>query len=171
MASRLYLSNDNYTSTNPNGGWNFDEEVFSFNVLANESSGQVTSANTLQPLFTAPNNGRIVDFWIGVTTIGVSASGFVSGTLSAQININSAAVCSTVPAIVGPSTSANSVRGCTCNGPNSAFVSSVVNAASAQFSAGDQISLNWTMQSGNSGTVVKAGTGFVVGWKVRYDAR
>lgn len=171
MADRLFLSNDNYTASRPAGGYEYDNEVFIANILANEASAHPASSNTLIPLFTAKQNGRITDVWIGVTQPACSASGFVSGSVSATVNINSAACLSTVPAVVAPALSANIVRGTTNAAPNSAFISAVVNAASATFSTGDQISYNWTTQSAGSAAAGAAGKGLVLGVRVRYTSR
>jgi len=165
MADRLYLGNDSVT------GYGFDVREITFPILANESSTHVGSANTLQALWTAPQGGRVVDFYISVVNVALSASGFVSGTVSADLRKNSASVLSTVAAITGPvATSALVVRQCTL-GPSAANIqSAVVNAASGSFAAGDQFSLNWTMQSGASAVPGSAGKGFVATMKVRLSS-
>lgn len=165
MADRLFIGNDAVT------GYGYDEKIITFPVLANESSAHVTSANTLVPIWTAPANGRVMDFYISVVNVALSASGFVSGTVSADLRRNSASVLSTVPAITGPvATSALVVRQCTL-GPSAANLqSAIVNAQSANFSAGDQFAINWTMQSGASAAAGAAGKGFVVSMKVRMAA-
>lgn len=164
MADRLFLGNDATT------GYGFDEKIITFPVLANEASAHVTSANTLVPIWTAPANGRVTDFYISVVNVALSASGFVSGAVSADLRRNSASVLSTVPGLTQVATSALVVRQCTL-GPSAAnLTSAVVNAASAAFSAGDQFAINWTMQSGASAAAGAGGKGFVVSMKVRMAA-
>ena len=171
MADRFLLSNDSLTSAQI-PGYQHDEETFYAFPLANESSVHPASANTLVPIGGPMKaNGRVVDFFIGVVQPACSASGFVSGSISATLNINSATCMSTVPAVVAPALSANIVRGATNLAPNSAFISGVVNVNSANFSTGDQLSFNWTTQSGGSAAAGAAGKGLVVGMKVRYAAR
>ena len=174
MADRLYLSNDANTSAQI-AGYNYHEATHTF-AFANESSA-LTGSATLVPLFIAPENGRIVDFYIGVVTPAVSASGFVSGNVSADVRINSAPVCSTQPQIVGPLGSAGAAGRQTTNttftsaaGKHSP-VSAVVNVNSANFSAGDMISLDYNLVSGGSAAAGAAGKGFYAGVKVRYAAR
>lgn len=155
MADKLFLSND------ATRGYGFDVKYITLPILVNESSGHVTSANTLVPLFTIPANSRVVDFFIDTVQVALSASGFVSGTISADLRRNSASILSTVPAITGPvATSALCVRQCTL-GPSAAnIVSAVVNQNSALCSAGDQLAVNWTMQSGASAVPGSGGKGF-----------
>jgi len=165
MPDRLFLGNDAVR------GYGYDERVIVLPILANESSVHVTSANTLVPVFTCPANGRIVDFYISVVNVALSASGFVSGTVSADLRKNSASVLSTVPAITGPvATSALVVRQCTL-GPSAAnIVSAQINQASAAVSAGDQLAINWTMQSGASAVPGSAGKGFNAVIRLRMSA-
>ena len=165
MPDKILLSNDAVR------GYGYDTKYITFPILANESSAHTTSANTLIPIFTAPANGRVVDFFIDVVNVALSASGFVSGTVSADLRRNSATVLSTVPAITGPvATSALVVRQCTL-GPSAANLqSAVVNQASAVFSAGDQFAINWTMQSGASAAAGASGKGFKATLVVRMAA-
>lgn len=155
MADKVLLSNDAVR------GYGYDVRDITLSILANESSAHATSANTLVPIFTVPRNARVVDFFIDTVQVALSASGFVSGTISADLRRNSASILSTVPAIIGPvATSALCVRQCTL-GPSAAnIVSTVVNQASALCSAGDQLAINWTMQSGASAVPGSAGKGF-----------
>ncbi len=165
MADKLFLSND------ATRGYGFDVKYITFPILANESSAHVTSANTLVPIWTAPTNGRVVDFFIDTVNVALSASGFVSGSISADLRRNSGSVLSTTPGLAGPvATSALVVRQCTL-GPSAAnLTSAVVNQASAAFSAGDQFALNWTMQSGASAAAGAAGKGFKATVVVRMAA-
>lgn len=155
MADKLFLSNDAVR------GYGFDVKYITLPILQNESSAHATSATTLVPVFTVPANARIVDFYIDTVQVALSASGFVSGTISADLRRNSASVLSTVAAITGPvATSALCVRQCTL-GPSAANIqSAVVNQASALCSAGDQLAVNWTMQSGASAAPGAGGKGF-----------
>lgn len=174
MADRIFLSNDNLTSAQV-PGYQYHEEHRHWQQASETSA--LTGSATLVPVFIAPANGRIVDFYIGVVTPAVSASGFVSANVSADLRINSAAVCSTQPLIKGPLGSAGAAgRQTTITTFTSAAgkpspVSAVVNVASAAFSAGDMISIDYNLQSAGSAAAGAAGTGFYAGIKVRYDAR
>ncbi len=162
---RLFLSND---STISGGGIEHNEELFTFNPFLSETSA-LTGSATLVPLVVAKAPGVIADVWIGTVNQSVSASGFVSGTVDAQVNINSAAVLSTLPSIGGVLGSAGqSTRKNTNTGGG---VSAVVNAASAAFSAGDQISINYNARSVGSAAAGAAGSGLYITVKLRYKAR
>jgi hypothetical protein len=160
---RQILSND---STISGGGVEFDDEIFTFN-FANETSA-LTGSATLVPIVNAKAPGVIADVWIGTVAQAVSASGFVSGTVDAQVNINSAAVLSTLPAINMVGSAGQVVRKTTLTGGG---VSAVVNLASASFSAGDAISLNWNARSVGSAAAGAAGAGLYVSVRLRYKAR
>ncbi len=174
MADRKILSNDTVTAPLKQG-LVADEEVFTFS-LANESSA-LTGSATLVPLTIAKQNGRITDFVIGVVAPAVSASGFVSANVSATVNINSAACLSTVPVIYGPVTSAGAATRKVTNAVsasaagNPAPVSAVVNQASANFSTGDMISLDYNLLSVGSAAAGTAGKGFYAMVRVRYAAQ
>lgn len=163
MANRLFLSND---STVSGGGIQPDEEVFSFGQASETSA--LTGSATLQPLFIAKSNGVIADVFVGVALPGVSASGWVSGTADATVRINSAAVCSTNPSITMAGSAGQASRKSTISGGG---VSAVVNVASAAFSAGDQISIDWNARSVGSAAATAAGQGFRGSVLVRYAAR
>ena len=167
MADRKFLSND---STVSGGGIQEDEEVL-FYSWANESSahgaGAACSA-TLVPLGIAKANGVISNVYIGVVLPAVSASGFVSGTVDANVNINSAAVCATGPSILMAGSAGAAVRKNTLSGGG---VSAVLTAASAVFSAGDQISLDFNSRSVGSAAAGAAGKGFYAAVTLRYAAR
>lgn len=174
MADRKLLSNDTVTAP-AKQGIAYNEEVFTFN-LANESSA-LTGSATLVPLTIAKQNGRIVDFVIGVVAPAVSASGFVSADVSATVNINPAPCLSTVPVIKGPVTSAGAATRKITNAVstsaagNPAPVSAVVNAASAAFSTGDMISLDYHLTSVGSAAAGTAGKGFYAQVRLRYAAQ
>ena len=165
MADKILLSNDAIR------GYGYDTREITLPILVNESSAHATSANTLVPIYTIPRNARIVDFYIDTVQVALSASGFVSGTISADLRRNSASVLSTVAAITGPvATSALVVRQCTL-GPSAANIqSAVVNQASALCSAGDQLAVNWTMQSGASAVPGAGGKGFKATVVLRFSA-
>lgn len=161
MAKRLFLSNESNT------GYHYDEETFNFR-FAGESSAHATSAIDVCVAGPMKGTGEIVEFAIGVTRIAVSASGFISATVNAQLRINSVACLSTQPVITGPVASSGvAVRTATNAGGGT---SAVVNSASAVFSAGDFISLDYDCKSGGSDTVGATGTGFYAAVKVRYTA-
>lgn len=159
---RIFLSNDAV-----GGGIDFNEATFYFG-FASESSAAGTASATLVPLFVAPENGRIVDCFVGVVLPAVSASGFVSGTQEANVRINSVQILSTVPAINMAGSAGQAVRKSTNAGGG---VSAVVNWGSATFSAGDQISIDYNSRSVGSAAAGAAGKGLQVGVKVRYSAR
>jgi hypothetical protein len=163
MADRLFLSND---STVSGGGIESDEEVLFFS-FANESSALTGSAINV-PLGIAKANGRIADVFIGVVAPAVSASGFVSGTVDATVKINSATALSTNPAITMAGSAGAATRKSTIAGGGT---SAVVNVASANFSAGDAISIDWNARSVGSAAAGAAGTGLYLGVKLRYAAR
>lgn len=160
---RVFLSNDSTITT---GGIEFDEELLFFN-FANETSA-LTGSATLVPLGAAKAPGVIADAWISVVTPATSASGFVSGTVDIQVNINSAAVLSTQPAIVMAGSAGQATRKSTIAGGGT---SAVVNTASAAFSAGDAISINWNARSVGSAAAGAAGTGLYATVRLRYSAR
>ncbi len=167
---RIVLTND---STSSGGGIHSDEQMFFYNPQVNETSA-ATGATSAQlvPLFIAKAPGRISDCFVAVTQTAVSASGFVSGTVNANVRINSVAVLSTQPSIPMAAASAANNRSRTNNSTTSlaATVSAVVNVASANFVAGDQISIDYGVISAGSAA---AGLGVQcpsVGVLVRYQA-
>lgn len=164
MADRIYLSNDT-----AQGGIFYDEDVFFFNALANETSAHGASAATVQVAGPMKANGKIYDFVIGVVNPALSASGFVSGSVSAQVRINSASVCTTVPSIVVATVSGAVTRKAT-NQNVSGVTPAVLGATAALFSAGDMISIDYQAQSGGSAAAGAAGKGLYGMIRVRYNA-
>ena len=158
MALNNFLSQDTV-------GYSFDEEIFVVS-LANESSA-LTGSATQVPAGIAKRAGRIADVFIGVGTPAVSASGFVSGTIDAQVRINSAAVLSTNPAITMAGSAGAAGRKATNAGGGT---SAVINQASATFAKGGMISVDYNMRSVGSAAATSAGTGLYIGVVVRYDA-
>lgn len=172
MPSRLLLSND---STISGGGIEYDEEILYFS-FANESSatGGANASATLVPVGIAKAAGTIADVFVGTVLPPVSASGFVSGTTIVNARINSAAVCSTTPSIAMAGSAGQAVRVATnmpANAASGLVTSAVINTASAAFSAGDQISIDWNTISVGSAAAGAAGKGLYVGVKLRYNAR
>ncbi len=168
MASRLLLSNDGIV------GYAFDNRYPSLNILANETSVHGNSAAVVQWQQVPPGvTGTIVDFQIGVVTAGVSASGWVSGTVDVTPRINSFAVMSTVPAIAlaGSAGQAGRVFTGTSSTLNQALCTSgVVNAASNAFSGGDQISYDYNARSVGSAAATTSGKGLYAVGVFRYNA-
>lgn len=168
MSDRILASND------ANISYTFDEEVFTFG-LANASSALTGSGGTVFLAGPMKANGRVQDFFIGVGTPAVSASGFVSCNISANLRVNSVSALSTLPAIFGPLGSAgaagkqqtNVVATSVAGIP--AAQSAVVNSASANFSTGDFLLLDYNLLSGGSAAAGAAGVGFWATAKVRYS--
>ncbi len=157
MPANQFLSQDTV-------GFTFDEETL-FISLANESSALTGSAIQV-PAGIMKKPGRINNVFIGVGTPAVSASGFVSGTVDAQVRINSAAVLATLPAITMVGSAGAAGRRATNLGGGT---SAVVNQASAAFSAGAMISIDYNLRSVGSAAATAAGTGFYAGVVVRYE--
>ncbi|CAB4142932.1 hypothetical protein UFOVP434_52 [uncultured Caudovirales phage] len=148
-------------------GFTFDEEVLYF-MTANETSAHGISGATI-PVGIMKKPGRIAAAFVGVGTPAVSASGFVSGTVDAQVRINSATVMSTLPSIAMAGSAGQAGRRAT-NFGGAGVTSGVVNQASAAFSAGAMISIDYNARSVGSAAATAAGTGVYVGVLVRYEA-
>jgi hypothetical protein len=149
------------------------EEPYFYNVQVSETSAATaTTSAQIVPLFQAPHPGTIVDVYVGCAQTPVSASGFVSGTILANARINSATVCSTQPSIPMAAASAASNRSRTNNSTTSlaSTVSAVVNAASASFLKGDQISIDYGVTSAGSAAAGLGATGIYVGVIARFNA-
>lgn len=172
MASRLLLSND--ANTAPQGqGIVYDNDHIYLAGLANATSAHGTAGVTLA--FVAgpmPQGGTIVDFAIGVTGVAISASGFISGNISANLRINSVSCLSTLPALIGPvaGSATQFVKAqtnlCSANG-----VSAVINTASAAFVTGDYITWDFVAGSAGSAAATVAGAGLWGKVSVRYNAQ
>ena len=173
MADRLFLTDDTvgYSYDDPNNA------VF-FQLRAADTSAHGFSAGNVECLGPMPANGRVVDFQIHVNAPAVSGSGFVSGTVDALLRLNSANIMTTNPSIsMAGSASAVWPNGTATNRAQSAsaagivFVTSgVINGASAAFSAGDYLSIDWNARSVGSGAPTSAGTGLRAYVVVRYTA-
>lgn len=164
MADRIELSNDTV-----GGGVHSDEASYFFFPQVNITSVATTSVVVLQPAFVAKANGRITDAWCAVAQQAVSASGFVSGTtILAAVRINSGAnILATNPQVNMTGTSA-AVATVATN--QAGGTSAVVTAASANFSAGDIVTFDWTLNSTGSAAAGRAMAGSVFGLTVRYAA-
>ena len=163
MADRLLLSNDT------DKGYYFQEEVFSWTTPL-ETSAHGFSAVNVPLVGPMPHNGRIVDIILGVAQPALSASGFVSGTVDANVRINSGAtICTTAPAIAMAATSATCVRKAT-NEVTTGVTKAVLGAGSAVFSAGDMIEVDYNARSVGSAAAGAAGNGAYIAVVVRYDA-
>ncbi len=176
MADRKVLSNDTYTA--PQGqGVAYQEEIISFAINETSVHGAATGVTLLGVAGPMTKPGRIVDFVIGVANIAVSASGFVSANVSADVRINSAPVCSTQPAIPGPVGSAGAATRIATNQTFTSAAgkpsptSAVINQNSANFSAGDMISIDYALGSAGSAAAGTSGKGFYANVVVRYAAQ
>lgn len=167
------LPQDQLVLTNDSKGYAFNERIAFFG-FANESSAHGAAAITLAEVFTVPAiSGEITEVGIGVVLPAVSASGFVSGTTTATVRINSVAIMSTAPAIAMAGSAGQAYRVATAftSGIASGLVTSgVVNAASAAFNAGDQISVDMTANSAGSAAAGAAGKGLYGYIKYRFKA-
>lgn len=167
MADRLIATNDAWKS------YDYDEEVFGPFGVANATSANTGSAQHVIG-FVAKRPGRITDFFIRAVP-AVSASGFVSANLNANVRVNSVSALSTLPVIDGPvgSAGAGTAKATNVGGTSAAGnpgpVSAVVNSASANFSAGDLITVDYSLQSGGSAAAGTAGSGFAAFVVVRYS--
>ena len=167
MADRILASNDAWIS------YDYDEELFGPFGVVNATSANTGSAEHVIA-FVAKRPGRIKDFFIRAVP-AVSASGFVSAKLTANVLINSVSALSTLPVIDGPvgsagagTAKATNVGGTSAAG-NPAPTSAVINSASANFSAGDVVTVLYTLQSGGSAAAGTAGSGFAGMILVRYS--
>ena len=169
MADRLIATNDAAKS------YDYDEEVFLFGQ-ANVTSIHGASV-TGAPLFVAKRNGRITDvFFVAVPAVSAASfTGAADGNCSVNARVNSASCLSTMPVIFGPVGTAGAA---TLKATNLTFtsaagnpspVSAVVNSASANFSTGDLITVDFAAQSVGSGAATAAGKGLIGCVTVRYS--
>ncbi len=162
MPSGLWLSNDT------NGFTYYDRHLEDLPLL-NDTSAHGASA-AMRTLFgPMPRNGNIVDVGIAVARPATSASGFASGTIDLTLRINSAAVCSTNPAINMAGSAGQAVYTAT-NAGQATAVSAVVNTASSRFSTGNMLSYDWNARSVGSAAAGATGTGMAMWAIVRFDA-
>lgn len=158
-------------SNAPNDGNTFVEEVFRFGDINATSAMAGVAANSTVIAGPMHRAGRVVDFAIAVVEPALSASGFISGNVSANLFIlngsTTISAITTLPAILGPvANSAAVVPKATNAGGGTSAV-----PANVYFSAGDLLLMNKTGNSAGSAaagnTSVKGFNGFV---KVRYIA-
>ena len=167
MADRIISTNDAWKS------FDYDEEVFGPFGVANATSANTGSAAHVIG-FVAKRPGRITDVFFRAVP-AVSASGFVSGDLSCNVRVNSVSALSTLPAMIAPVGSAGAGTAKATNAGHASAagnpgpISAVVNSASANFSAGDLISIDYTLTSAGSAAAGAAGTGFAAFVVVRYS--
>ena len=168
MADRIFLSNDSSGNAQTGAGIWDDEQTFMFAINETSVHGAASMSAATLGQFIAKGNGRITDVFVGAPSVALSASGFVSGSLTAQVRINSAVVCATVPALNMKATS-SVIPDYTATNTGTG-VSAVLTAASAVFSTGNMISLDWNSFSAGSAAAGQAGKGLYVGIRVRYAA-
>lgn len=138
--------------------------------------GQINEASALTGSFIAPlggpmhSNGHVVDFWIGVVTPATSASGFVSGTATAAVGINSVSIVSTAPAIKMAGSAGQAVRTNTLTSTAQTVKTVMGPLNSTRFSVGDQLTVAINMISVGSAAAGAAGTGLTWVAKVRFAA-
>ena len=160
MASSLFLSNDV-------AGFSYTEESFVYS-FANEASVHGNSAAVVSLAGPMTRAGKVVEVAIGVVKPATSASGFVSGTTTAALRINSAAVCSTDPLIPMAGSAGQAIRQNT--NASGIGTSAVINPNSAAFAVGAQLAFDFNARSVGSAAAGAAGTGFYLNVKVRYAA-
>lgn len=165
MADRILISNDS------DYGWTPDDDVFVWTTPL-ETSVHGFSAVNVPLVGPMKANGRIVAIAVGVAQPALSASGFVSGSVDADVRINSGAgVCVTKPLIAMAATSATCVRKATNDDPTPTGVTvGVVDANSAVFSAGDMLTIDYNARSVGSAAAGAAGNAMYVAVVVRYAA-
>lgn len=177
MADNLILSNDAL-------GYEFYEETIEFPTCVplplNDASALAFSTSAAPaPVRVMNRPGRIIDFGFGVVNPAVSASGFVSGTIDATLTINGVgSVLSQLPTVkmygsAGQLSGALSGRVfVNASAASTAFqIPAVINQASAQFNAGDQLGVQVNARSVGSAAAGTAGAGFYGYVKVRYSAQ
>lgn len=161
------MPSDEIFLSNTLSGYDYNEESFVYNFVSETSVHG--NSGTRYELGQAPRSGRITSFEIGVVAPATSASGFVSGTVGATLRVNSAAVCSTDPAIAMAGSAGQAVRTTSITSAVN-VVPGVVNAASGAVNKGDQLSLDWNARSVGSAAAGAAGVGFCAVVRVRYSA-
>lgn len=159
MPANQFLSQDT-------AGFAFDEETLYFMTPLETSAHGISATGVPVGILRKP--GRIQNVFIGVGTPAVSASGFVSGTVDANVRLNSATICTTLPSI-------NMVGSAGAAGRRNTLVSAsgvtpaVINPASNSAAAGTMISIDYNARSVGSAAAGAAGTGIYVGVVVRYE--
>ena len=167
MADRFYLSNDAVGYTTDDA----DHTIYA-NPLVNDTSAHGNSAGNVAFVGPMPGAGKVTDFQIAVFRPAISASGFVSGTVDADLRLNSASILSTKPAIAMLAASAAIGAPYWTGGSYSAgqVTKGVVNGASASFASGDFISYDYNARSVGSAAAGAAGIGCRAYATVRFSA-
>ena len=167
------MSVDRFLLCNNTSNPKFDDHNILYNPQVSETSAcnNLTSAQSV-PLFIASTNGHIADCFVAVAQTAVSASGFISGYINANVRINGNSCLTTLPSIVQAAASAANSRSRTNNSLSSmaTTVSAVVNASSANFSAGDCISIDYGCLSAGSAAAGQPFAGIYIGVTARYYA-
>lgn len=161
---RIFLSND----AGSQGGIYWDEDVFTF-AYAGTTSVHGASASNVSLAGPMKANGIIQEFIIGVTNPALSASGFVSGSISANVKINGVSALTTLPSIA-VATVSGAVTFKATNQNVSGVVPAVVSPTLGVFSAGNFISIDTRTETAGSAAAGAAGTGLFVTCRVRYFA-
>lgn len=170
------IPQDQLVLNNDAKGYDFVDR-FHFFGFASESSAHGAAALAMVECFTVPPgySGTIQDVGLGVVLPAVSASGFVSGTVTCTVRINSNAVCSTDPKIAMAGSAGQAYRvftGGAVSGVASGLVTSaVVNAASNTINPGDQVAVDLTANSAGSAAAGAAGKGLYGYIRYRFKSR
>lgn len=159
----IVLTNDQFT------GYDGRKSTYTFNWASDVSAhGAATTSGAnvpIGPAFTVPlgsPGGRIVDFGIFVNRPALSASGFVSGTVTGSLRINSATVCSTTPIINMAANSAAAIPTLANVSATStaAVTPTVLNTNSCAWSGSAFLSFDYDTKSAGSAAAGAAGIGF-----------
>lgn len=159
MADKVLISNATTY------GYDYDDKLIHIAGTATGVSvhGAATMSALGQNVFVAQANGRFTDVGLAAQRMALSASGFVSGTVLATLRINSVAVCSTDPSITMAGSAGavgQTATNKTATGANA--VSGIVNTASAAFSTGDIITVDWNTFSVGSAAATSSGIGLSI---------
>lgn len=159
----VILTNDQFTGYAPRQeafsfAWNSD---VSAHGAANASGANVPMGPPFTMALGAPG-GRIVDFGIFVNRPALSASGFVSGSITGSLRLNSVAICSTTPIInmVGTSAGAIPTLANVSAVSTAALTPTVLNTNSCSWSGSAFISFDYNTFSAGSAAAGAAGIGF-----------
>lgn len=163
---------DEFFLSNTTAGLDFNDRQFTFFKQDSETS-VIAASSTNQPgVGPMDRNGRVIGLFIGVSRAALSASGFVSATIDADLRINSGAnIMTTKPSIVMLAASATvALQRVATNyvSAHSAATAGVVNAASGVFSAGDMLEFDYNARSVGSAVPGLTQTGIYIGVTVRF---
>lgn len=155
---RIFTTNDRDSNI---AGKKYDLDYITSPVFINGASGATGSATNFV-LGTAKASGILQGFYITVNGPALSASGFISGSISATCRINSAAALASLPAVAGPASASGGFAW--------RVISGAVDPNSARVVPGDLITGDYVCQSGGSAAAGAAATGFTMTAILRYDA-